>query len=231
MAAVYDGPKAFTEFPLAQSSSSHVNYILYLTVLLALLFPTYRYVNNDYQKFLDLGPGGTPSTFVGYLRVSYLKIFALQDPFQPPSLAEAVFPSDGYLSHLPHRAAPRPHIAGIAPHRQTNQWAPETLRKSLQNALCSLVDCYPNSLRKGISCFEKHGLALFLSATTSDGEHDHDHNPAHDPQAFNHLNPTCRNTGEIVHLHGTVRLLHFINLPIVSSFPSRFLLKPLQLSL
>lgn len=145
MAAFHDGPNAFGDLLLTQGSSSNVNYLLYLTVLLALLFPTYRYVNNDYQKFLDLGPGGTPSTFSGYLRVTYLRIFfALQDPFQPPSLAEAVFPADGYLNHLPQRSSPRPHIAGIAPHRQINQWAPESLRNCLEDALCSLVTSLPS---------------------------------------------------------------------------------------
>ena len=201
MAAIDDGSNHFTHLLSSQSSSTNVNSLLYLTVLLALLVPTYRYVNNDYQKFLDLGPGGTPSTFSGYLRVTYLRVFfALQDPFQPPSLADAVYPANSYLQHLPQRSAPRPHTEGIAPHRQTNQWAPAPLHSALRNALCSLVNAHPTLLRKGVSCFEKHGLAIFLSATTSSSEHGRDH----DPQSFNHLNPTCRNTGEITHLHESV---------------------------
>lgn len=179
----------------------NVNYLLYSTILLILLLPTYRLVNKDYQRFLDLGPGGTPSTFGGYLRVTYFRVFfALKDPFQPPSLAEVLYPSSSYLRHLPQRSAPRPQIEGIAPHRQTNQWAPAHLRDAVHNALCTLVNAHSKILRKGVSCFEKHGLAVFLSAGVSSGDLGQDENP----QAFNHLNPTCRNTGEIAHLHGSV---------------------------
>ena len=187
----------------SKSSLVNVNYLRCSTILLIFLLPTYRFVNKDYQRFLDLGPGGTPSTFYGYLRVTYLRVFfALKDPFQPPSLAEVVYPSNSYLQHLPQRPAPRPQVEGIAPQRQTNQRAPAQLRNALHNALCSLINAHPKVLRKGVSCFEKHGLAVFLSAGVSNGSPDQDEHP----QAFNHLNPTCRNTGEIVHLHDSVGL-------------------------
>lgn len=205
MAAIDDHSDDLVGLLSLKSSPINVNYLLSSIVLLAFILPTYRFVNKDYQKFLDLGPGGTPSTFYGYLRVTYLRtFFALKDPFQPPSLAGVVYPSNSYLQHLPQRPAPRPHIEGIAPQRQTDQWPPAHLRNALHNALCSLINAHPKVLRKGVSCFEKHGLALFLSAGLSSGRPGQDEHP----QAFNHLNPTCRNTGEIVHLHGSVGFTH-----------------------
>ena len=201
MAAVHDHLDYLVSTFSTKLSSVNLNHLVISTIVLALSLPTYRFVNKDYQRFLDLGPGGTPSTFYGYLRVTYLRIFfALKDPFQPPSLAEPVYPSNSYLRHLPQRPGPRPQVEGIAPHRQTSQWAPGRLHSALHTALCSLIHLYPKALKEGVSCFEKHGFALFLSVGISCKRPDQDDRP----KAFNHLNPTCRNTGEIAHLHDSV---------------------------
>ena len=174
-------------------NSLSLSYICYTTLCVALVLKFYRSIRDDYHDFLALGPGGTPSTFAGYLRVSYLRLFALRDPFQPPSLAQACNPLKSYLRNLPQRSGPRPEVAGIAPQRQVNQKCSAPLHQALRNALLSLVDAHPSMLQKGNSCFEKHGLALFMAAC------------AHAPHPmFDHLNPTCANTGEICHLHATV---------------------------
>ena len=210
MAAINDHSDYLFSILSSKSPAINIPFLIYSTILLAFLLPTYSFVNKDYHRFLELGPGGTPSTFYGYLRVTYLRIFfALKDPFQPPSLAEVVYPSNSYLQHLPKRAAPRPQVEGIAPQRQTNQWPPVHLRNALHNTLRSLIHTHPGVLREGVSCFEKHGLALFLSAGVASGTSDQDEAP----RAFNHLNPTCRNTGEIAHLHDSV------GLPVQSSDP------------
>ena len=188
----------FIEISVPSPPSSKLPYLLYPGLLITILLPAYRFVLKDYQSFLALGPGGTPKTFLGYLRVSYLRLFTISDPFQPPPLAGAVFPTSGYLRHLSPRLGRRPTVGGIAPHRQLNQKSTPELRRLLQNALEKLAEAFPSLIRKGKSCFEKHGLALFLSACTQSVPLDTAH-----PRS-SHLNPTCKDTGEICHLHAVV---------------------------
>lgn len=193
---------------LTATKSAHLSYLFYSTVFITTLFWLYRSIINDYYGFLALGPGGTPSTFAGYLRVSYLRLFILKDPFQPPSFAKATFPSSGYLRQLTRRSGRRPETAGIAPHRQLNQKCSAPLHHCIRGALYSLAAAYPSLLRKGNSCFEKHGLALFLSACSHSALANMPPHPAP-----SHLNPTCANTGEICHLHATVKeLVSFMSL-------------------
>lgn len=180
--------------------SSQLSYIFYSTLIIAVVLKIYRVVISGYNDFLALGPGGTPSTFGGFLRVSYLSLFAIKDPFQPPSLAQACYPNTSYLRHLPRRSAPRPIVNGIAPQRQVNQKCSPPLHNAIRDAFHALTAACPSLLREGNSCFEKHGLALFMSTCT--------HSVALDSemrQLQAHLNPTCANTGEICHLHATVR--------------------------
>ena len=210
MAATADHPlHHFTRF-LSAADNSNFNYLLYSTVLISVLFPAYRFIASDYQKFLDLGPGGTPSTFAGYLRVSCLRLFAIKNPFIPPSITPTTLPQDSYLVRLPRRPGPRPTVAGIAPQRQTNQKGPPHLHAALSRALHNLAGAYPNLLRKGNSCFEKHGLALFLSTRQ---EH---LAPTMAPHpGLTHVNQTCADTAEICHLHATVSTESFLpSLPL-----------------
>lgn len=199
MAAVLDhGAEDLTDILIPPSSSSKLSYLLYPGLLFTILLPAYRFVLKDYHAFLALGPGGTPKTFPGYLRVSYLRLFTISDPFRPPSLAEPVFPINGYLRQLPQRSGPRPAVGGIAPHRQLNQKCTAEMHNVLRNSLHKLAAAFPSLIRTGSSCFEKHGLALFLSVCTQSAPLDTAH------PGFSHLNPTCQDTGEICHLHATV---------------------------
>lgn len=200
MAAVLDyGTNEYSNSNiLITQSFPKLAYLLYSSILLSLLFPAYRIILKDYSAFLALGPGGTPSTFVGYLRVTYLRLFTLRDPFQPPSLAQPMYPQWGYLRNLLRRSGPRPAVAGIAPHRQLNQKPGPRLHHALRAAFHDLAAGFPSLIRKGNSCFEKHGLALFLSACAHEQPTDAPH------PAASHLNPTCQDTGEICHLHATV---------------------------
>lgn len=170
-------------------------YLLYSTLLLSLVLPTYRLIHRDYHRFLALGPGGTPSTFPGYLRITYLRLFALRNPFIPPPLLPNLRPASPYLFTLPHRAGPRPHVAGIAPQRQTNQKSSPDMHHAMRHALHGLAATHPTRLRTGVSCFEKNGLALnFAPARTSTHQ-----------QA---LNPTCGSSGEACHIHATDGSMH-----------------------
>ena len=231
MAAALDhGAKNCIDILITPTSPSKLSYLLYPGLLITILLPAYRFVLKDYHAFLALGPGGTPMTFLGYLRVSYLRLFAIGDPLQPPSFADPVFPTKGYLSHLSRRSGPRPTVVGIAPHRQLNQKCTAELHHVLRDRLHKVAAAFPSLIRTGSSCFEKHGLALFLSACTQSAPPDTLH------PGFSHLNPTCQDTGEICHLHLIVscsglqtlngRLVRIVlcKLSFCSSVSSRFLL-------
>ncbi|KAL8726856.1 MAG: hypothetical protein Q9181_005910 [Wetmoreana brouardii] len=97
-----------------------------------------RFVYHDYTDFIALGPGGTPKNFLGYLRISYLRLFTLKDPFSPPPPTPTGRPANGFLLRLPRRPQPRPSVAGIAPHRQLNQKPPANVYHLLRIALYSL---------------------------------------------------------------------------------------------
>ena len=177
---------------------SKLSCFLYPGLLITILLPACRFVLKDYHAFLALGPGGTPKNFPGYLRVSYLRLFTIRNPFRPPPLAEPVFPTAGYLRQLPPRPGPRPTVDGIAPHRQLDQKCTAELHHALREGLHKLAAAFPSLIRKGNSCFEKHGLALFLSASAQSAPSDAAHS------GCSHLNRTCKDTGEICHLHPTV---------------------------
>ena len=112
-----------------------------LTCTLIALSPLPWIIHNDYDNFISLGPGGTPATFPGYLKITYLRLFALSDPYSPATFEDKIYPSVGYYrrsqSWLPKRNGLRPSIAGIAPQRQLDQpGCPEmyqVLRSSLEN--------------------------------------------------------------------------------------------------
>ncbi|KAF2401074.1 hypothetical protein EJ06DRAFT_452531, partial [Trichodelitschia bisporula] len=126
-------------------------------LLLAFIYLIHR----DYKLFLSLGPGGTPSTIAGYLRIKFLSLFALRNPYLPAPIP-ANLSRRQYLDDLPKRPGPRPQVRGIAPHRQTDQRPSHALFEQLRIRINSLA-AGPNgsALRLGTSCLEKHGPGLF----------------------------------------------------------------------
>lgn len=178
--------------------SVNLAYLLCSTFVLCLIL----IVRQDYHNFLALGPGGTPSTFTGYLRVCYLRLFTLDDPLSPPLPRMEEHPADGFLLRLPPRQYPRPSVAGIAPHRQINQKPPARIYHRLRIALYKLVGDNSKLLRTGNSCFEKHGLGLFLCLCPQCPDAECHTELLHTGPV--HLNATCSDTGEICHLHPSV---------------------------
>jgi hypothetical protein len=146
-------------------------------------------IHNDYENFVSLGPGGTPSTFQGYLRITCLRLFALNNPYKPAPCSEQINPKTGYCGGvsgwLPDRKGPRPKVAGIAPQRQIDQPGCPKMYQELRARLETTAKLKPDLVQKGSSCFEKHGLALF---------------------AQNPINITCQ--GEICHVHDSDRSMH-----------------------
>ncbi|KAM5355988.1 hypothetical protein ACJ41O_002634 [Fusarium nematophilum] len=152
--------------------------------LLIGLVPVALLVQNDYQNFLNLGPGGTPSTFGGYLRISWFRLWSLSDPFAPPAPDPACLPTSGILRRncLPYRPGPRPLVAGIAPQRQLDQHGSRGCYRALRRSMAKLASRSPKKFGTERSCLEKHGLALFARhpvQTNCQGEichvHDSDH--------------------------------------------------------
>lgn len=127
------------------------------------LVPIVLFIHNDYQNFLALGPGGTPSTFRGYLKISWLKLWTLRDPFKARTPDPNMLPPKGILARqpLPYRMGPKPHVVGIAPHRQIDQHGSPYCYRALQRTLEKLGLKNPKKFGTERSFIEKHGLALF----------------------------------------------------------------------
>lgn len=160
---------------------------LYLELLI-LAIPTMLLIRNDYHNFLNLGPGGTPSTPAGYVKLAWYRIFALRDPFSPPPKDPSQKPSAGILARegpLPYRPGPRPAVAGLAPQRQLNQPGCQETYEALKRSISDLGERLPKKFIIATSCIEKHGFALFAR----------------------HPVNVCGN-GEVCHIHASEKSLH-----------------------
>ncbi|KAI1202098.1 hypothetical protein F5X97DRAFT_252918 [Nemania serpens] len=180
-----DGP---TLFVLSASLILAIQFFQPATVALLIgLATAVLFVHNDYRNFINLGPGGTPSTFVGYVRINWLKLWALRDPFDPLPPDPTAQPARGILPRkpLPYRCGPRPHVVGIAPQRQVNQFGSRDCYLALRRILENHGLAHAEQMGIGTSCFEKHGLGLFARYP---------------------VNNTCQ--GEICHVHNSDHSLH-----------------------
>ncbi|KAI4198821.1 MAG: hypothetical protein LQ350_005062 [Teloschistes chrysophthalmus] len=138
-APAYDEPLFDSWKTLSGLFSFRLSQVLCSTLVISVLLPLCRLVHRDYAAFIALGPGGTPKTPFGYLRISYLRLFTLKDPLSPPPRTATHRPAQGFLVQLPKRPQPRPSVAGIAPHRQTNQKPPSEIYHLLRISLYSLI--------------------------------------------------------------------------------------------
>jgi hypothetical protein len=153
-----------------------------LTTLLTLLFLPYLavHIHRDYKHFLSLGPGGTPSTPLGYLKIKLLSLLCLRDVHAPMPIPPHFRPQTGYLapSSLPKRTGTRPLIQGVAPQRQQSQKSDAAVYECLVKGFKELAGDKRNKLREATSCFEKHSSGLFTSVPitrTCGGEICHAH--------------------------------------------------------
>ncbi|KAK2769240.1 hypothetical protein CKAH01_00847 [Colletotrichum kahawae] len=186
------GPAIFT---LSMSLALIIHFLEpRIAEFLIILVPILLLVRNDYQNFLGLGPGGTPATFQGYIRIAWLRLWALRDPFTAPDPKPNSLPKRGILirqnddqslSRLPYRPGPRPLVAGIAPQRQLDQHGTTSHYHALRQTLERLAAEKPLKFGTARSCLEKHGLGLF---------------------ARHPVNVTCN--GEVCHVHDSDHSLH-----------------------
>lgn len=83
----------------------------------------------DYRAFLALGPGGVPYNIFGWAAITILvRPFALSEK---DATWTGDYPSEGShqdILDLPPRKYGRAKLAGIAPHRQMTQKAPESMK-------------------------------------------------------------------------------------------------------
>ncbi|KAL4742880.1 hypothetical protein BDV11DRAFT_150476 [Aspergillus similis] len=194
------------EFPLAYLSIFRVQLLVIL--LAPVTFYLIHTIRKDYHAFLALGPGGTPSTPAGYLRICILRLFTLRDPLDPPSIPQTLIPKTGYLSSakIPTRPGPRPTVAGIAPQRQITQKPGPVMYDALASEIHRLALEHPNTLYTATSCFEKHSTGIFyrlptiMTAAASSSK-----SPKTASSTHNHR-ITCN--GEVCHSHPSDGSLH-----------------------
>ncbi|KAE9994072.1 hypothetical protein EG327_001470 [Venturia inaequalis] len=142
----------------------------WLSIILSLSLTIFTHiVRSDYDAFCALGPGGTPSNFQGYLRIKFLGLFALTDPYTPSPIPTTINRTP-YLSKLSRREGGRPIVRGIAPHRQLNQKISSNLFEVL-TARISELGVTNGGLRNGTSCLEKHGPGLFAQTPVNRTRH------------------------------------------------------------
>ncbi|MCJ1233543.1 hypothetical protein MMC14_001501 [Varicellaria rhodocarpa] len=206
------GPLAYLGKSLDSNKSSN-HWLLLSSLLVPIVFPIYKFVLHDYHDYLSLGPGGTPSTFSGYLRVTFLRVFfARANTYVPPTSGPYECPKKGYLHELPRRHGARPKVAGIAPHRQITQKASSEVHEALAAALKNLETSNSNTVSTGISCFEHHNLALFFSpgSTFKRNPEALSGSALSPPQStmLKPLNPTCGKPAEISHMHTIDSSMH-----------------------
>ncbi|KAJ4341797.1 hypothetical protein N0V87_001460 [Didymella glomerata] len=153
-------------------------HVLTAILVLTLSILTVFYIYHDYKAFVSLGPGGTPSTPLGYLKVKTLGLISLRDPLRPLPIPPHFRPQKGYLHSLPTRSGSRPLVAGIAPQRQQTQRSSSKLYTQLVSRMRSHAQDPANMLLERTSCFEKNSSGLFASSPitrTCGGEICHAH--------------------------------------------------------
>jgi hypothetical protein len=157
-------------------------HIYLLTTALTLLLPPLLafYIHYDYKAFLSLGPGGTPGTPLGYVKIKLLSLICLRDPLRAMPVPPHFRPQKGYFNDdaLGLRKGERPLVQGIAPQRQQTQKSNASVYKQLVARLQSLTHDPRNRLVERTSCFEKHSSGLFTSipiTRTCGGEICHAH--------------------------------------------------------
>jgi Family of unknown function (DUF5519) len=134
--------------------------------LLVLFGIGYKYIQQDYQKFLALGPGGTSYSFQGYTKLSFLSFFKLRNPYLAPKIPSRLRPQNGFLKGLQARQGCRPQLVGIAPQRQVTQNCSPAMVRALQATIRRLGDECPLHWYVSTSAIERHNEALFSKYKT-----------------------------------------------------------------
>ena len=160
----------FTSSTLAPFLSSKQCEVALIFLTLAAVLPFFLAFHLRYLAYLSLGPGGTPSTFLGFLKIQALGLFTVSDPYHVDKTLAVLQTSTGYLHNLPARSGTPPEVRGIAPQRQVTQKAGDKLLHILACHIESMASKDENVL-SGTSCFEKHGVGLFSTRPAYPTQH------------------------------------------------------------
>jgi len=157
---------------ITSHDSNHLPLISpWVSIILFLSLTIFSHVvRSDYNNFCALGPGGTPSTIPGYLRIKFLGLFAIHNPYTPIPIPTHLNRTPYLNSKLSHREGARPKVRGIAPHRQLDQKISPDLFVKLRKAITDMGSRSPGLLN-GTSCLEKHGPGLFAAAPVNRTRH------------------------------------------------------------
>ena len=163
--------------------------VVVIFLSLATILPIVLAFHQQYLAFLSLGPGGTPSTFLGFLEIQILGLFTVADPYTVDFKLIKPRSATGYLRCLTKREGPPPEIRGIAPQRQITQKASKCMILKIGARIESMARG-SDTIFVGTSCLEKHGVGLFSKTPAYPAKH------------------RCK--GEISHLHGTEGSMHMV---------------------
>lgn len=170
--------------------------IIFLSVLIAAV-AAILWAKKDYKSWRDLGPGGLPSNWKGWLRMTQWRL-KMDNPLASQKLQQAC---DGthtkaFLATLPVREGRRPKVAPHpVPHRQLDQKITAPLKGALQNVFDQIQNDKQQKIFYRNSHFEKHTPALTLKLIRPD------------------QSDACSSCGEIAHIHPSDGSMHMILSP------------------
>ena len=154
------------------------------------------WVYRDYQKWIDLGPGGLPHNFGGYVTTTRMRLPKI-DPLETARfVGDASNESGGLLGELPPRKGRRPSIgAHPVPHRQHDQLPGAEMKRKNVNHNEAAVERKEEVVEYQLSHFEKRHPAITLNSDVP-----------------RHADATA-SRGEIAHVHPSDGSMHMIFSP------------------
>ncbi|KAL1747409.1 hypothetical protein HDZ31DRAFT_61324 [Schizophyllum fasciatum] len=142
--------------------SRHRNALLTAGIPVALLLLLFPAAKRDYDAFKSLGKGGLPPTPLGWV-ISRLFGLLAHDT-KSIDVYDTLPEKRQWLSPLPQREGLRPTIGQhVLPHRQVDQFPPETVKAAVRVLIKDLHRRYPDATRVAPSALEgRTGDGLFV---------------------------------------------------------------------
>lgn len=144
--------------------------VLVLVLALALMalgifLTLFNFIRSDYQAAVARGSGGTPASFLGYLEISFFRLFRIRNTRVAPEISPRLRMQRGYLESLPMRNGVRPKIVGMAPQRQITQIGSKEMYNALSKIIIDFSRANETNYYLGRSTFKNNNTALFARTT------------------------------------------------------------------
>jgi hypothetical protein len=152
------------------------------------------WVYRDYQKWIDLGPGGLPHNFGGYVTTTRMRLRKI-DPLNTTRFGKTARSGrdTGHLGGLPRRKGRRPVIdVHPIPHRQIDQIASAEMKRRIVSTFDAAVERMEEYVEYKLSHFEKRHPAITLKSDIARRGH------------------ATASRGEIAHVHPSDGSMHMI---------------------